>query len=297
MDHKLVKMKFLVTGSAGLVGRHLTKELAQEHTTFSAYYNDVPEYGIPIKIDLADCTSIINAINDSKPDVIFHLAAMTGVDTCESQKELAEKINHIATQTIAKESAKINAFLVYVSTDYVFDGKAGLYKESDPANPVGVYGKTKLQGETTVINNAVRWCIARTSTPFGIHPTKKSFPIWVAQNLKANQQISIVTDQFTSPTFVPNLCQMLIEIAQRQITGIIHVAGATRISRFELANMVADRLRLNKQLITPILTYQLDWKAQRPLDSSLDITKANTILINKPMTIHRSLDLLIKQIT
>lgn len=290
-------MKFLVTGSAGLVGYNLTKELAQEHTTFSAYYNDMPEYGLPIKIDLADHASITNAINVSKPDVILHLAAMTGVDTCESQKEMAQKINYTATQTIAIESAKINAFLVYVSTDYVFDGKTGSYKESDPTNPVGVYGKTKLQGEAAVISNASKWCIARTSTPFGIHPTKKSFPIWVAQNLKSNQKINIVTDQFTSPTYVPNLCQMLIEIAQRQITGIIHVAGATRISRFDLANMVADKLHLNKQLITPVLTHQLDWKAQRPQDSSLDITKANSILANKPMTIQHSLDLLIKQIT
>src|ERR1700687_1027907 len=197
-------MKFLVTGSAGLVGSQIIKDLSHSNQVYSCYHNTEPKYGIPTPMNLENQNSITKAIEKTKPDVIIHLAAMTNVDLCETQQELALKINAKATEIIAKESAKQRAFLLYVSTDYVFDGESGMKKENDITNPVDYYGRSKLDGEKTLDDMASSWCIARTSTPFGLHKTKKSFPLFVTENLKAKKQLTIVTDQFTSPTYVPN---------------------------------------------------------------------------------------------
>jgi dTDP-4-dehydrorhamnose reductase len=289
-------MKFLVTGSSGLVGSQITKDLAQNHTVYSCYHDDVPEYGIPTNLDLTDKEKIKKTINDTKPDRIIHLAAMTNVDLCETQRDLAVILNTKSTEILAREAAKLHIFFVYVSTDYVFDGKHGMKKEDDTPNPVGFYGKTKLDGEILLNNLASSYSIARTSTPFGIHKTKKSFPLWVKENLESKKEISVLTDQFTSPTYVPNLSKMLVEVATRQIAGIIHLAGATRISRFQLAEMIADKLKLDKSLLKPTTINQMKWTAPRPKDSSLNVSLAIEILNEKPQKIEQSLELFLSEL-
>jgi len=291
-------MKFLVTGSAGLVGSQVVKDLTQQnHTVYSCYHDTKPSHGTPILLDLTDQDKIIHTIQEIKPDKIIHLAAMTGVDQCETQQDLAMKINGNATEIMARQSAKNNCFFVYVSTDYVFDGINGMRKESDTPNPLGFYGKSKLAGEIALNKIPSSWCIARTSTPFGIHKTKKSFPIWVKENLKSKKEISVLTDQFTSPTYVPNLSKMLIEIATRQLVGIYHTAGDIKISRYNFAEMVAEKLNLDKKLLIPTKTDEMNWKAQRPKDSSLDISLAAEILNEKPQTIQQSLVHFIKDVS
>jgi len=293
----MTNMKFLVTGSAGLIGSKVIKDLAdQNHTIYSCYHDDMPEYGIPTKLDLTNPNDIISVLDKIKPDRIIHLAALTNVDLCETEKDLATKINEKATEILAKQAAKIDAFFVYVSTDYVFDGIKGMKKENDTPNPLEFYGKSKLAGELALNNLASSYSIARTSTPFGLHKTKKSFPLWVKENLEAKKEISVLTDQFTSPTYLPNLSKMLLEIATRQITGIIHLAGATRISRYEFAEIIADKLSLDKKLIKPSSMNEMNWIAKRPKDSSLDVSKANQILKEKPQTIKQSLDLFTKEL-
>ena len=283
-------MKFLVTGSAGLIGSQIVKDLVQQnHTVFSCYHDQKPLQGIPIHLDLSDKKQIIQTLEETKPDRIIHLAAMTSVDLCETEKERATMINTKSTETLAREAAKQNTFFLYVSTDYVFDGVDGMRKEEDSTNPLGFYGKSKLEGELVLNKLASNWCIARTSTPFGIHSTKKSFPLWIKENLEVKKAIPVFVDQFTSPTYVPNLSKMLIEIAIRQIIGIIHVSGATRISRYALAELVADKLHLDKNFLIPTKLDTMNWKAQRPKDSSLDVSLANEILNEKPQGIEQSL--------
>ena len=290
-------MKFLVTGSAGLIGSQIVKDLVQKnHKTYSCYHDQKPLQGIPTHLDLSDENQIIEILQEIKPDRIIHLAAMTGVDLCETEKELATIINTKATETLAKQAAKQHIFFLYVSTDYVFDGISGMKKEDDTTNPLGFYGKSKLAGELTLNKLESNWCIARTSTPFGIHSTKKSFPLWVKENLEAKKEIPVLVDQFTSPTYVPNLSKMLIEITTRQITGILHVSGATRISRYALAELVADKLHLDKNFLIPTKIDAMNWKAQRPKDSSLDVSFATEILNEKPQKIEQSLELFINEL-
>jgi len=291
----LVKLKFLVTGSAGLVGQQVVKDLSKSNQVFSCYNESKPEYGIPMKMDLLNHEMVSNVLLETEPDVVIHLGAMTGVDLCEKEKTSASEINTKATEIIAKECSKLNSFLVYVSTDYVFDGNFGMYKEDDVANPLGFYGKSKLEGEKAVQNFSTNWCIARTSTPFGLHPTKKSFPMWVIENLQKQKQIDVLIDQFTSPTYIPNLSRMLIEISERRITGIIHAAGASKISRYQMASMVSDKLNLDGTLLKQISMNKMKWVAQRPKDSSLDVSRASSILNEKPQKIDQSLNLFIDE--
>ena len=290
-------MKFLVTGSAGLIGSQIVTDLVQQnHTVYSCYHDKKPLQGISILLDLSDEHQIIQTLQEIKPDRIIHLAAMTGVDLCETEKELATIINTKATETLARQATKQNIFFLYVSTDYVFNGINGMKKEDDITNPLGFYGKSKLEGELVLNKLASNWCIARTSTPFGIHPIKKSFPLWVKENLEAKKEIPVLIDQFTSPTYVPNLSKMLIEITTRQITGILHVSGATRISRHALAELVADKLHLDKNFLIPTKVDDMNWKAKRPKDSSLDVSLATEILNEQPQKIEQSIELFINEL-
>ena len=291
----MVKLKFLVTGSAGLVGQQVVKDLSKSNQVFSCYNESKPEYGDSVKMDLKNYEMVSSILTEIKPDVVIHLGAMTGVDLCEKEKTSASEINTKATEIIAKECSKLNSFLVYVSTDYVFDGNFGMYKEDDVANPLGFYGKSKLEGEKAVQNFSTNWCIARTSTPFGLHPTKKSFPIWVIENLQKQKQIDVLIDQFTSPTYVPNLSRRRIERAERRSTGIIHAAGASKISRYQMASMVSDKLNLDGTLLKQISMNKMKWVAQRPKDSSLDVSRASSILNEKPQKIDQSLNLFIDE--
>ena len=292
----MVKLKFLVTGSAGLIGRQVVKDLSDTHEVFSCYNKSKPEYGNAVKMDLLNHEMISNVLLETEPDVVIHLGAMTGVDLCEKEESMASDINTKATQIIAQQCSILNTFLVYVSTDYVFDGNLGMYYEDSTPNPLSVYGKSKLEGEKVIQTFSSDWCIVRTSTPFGLHPTKKSFPIWVVENLQKQKQIDVLTDQFTSPTYVPSLSRMLIEISERHLTGIIHVAGASKISRYEMAKLISDKLGLDGKLLREISINDIKWEASRPKDSSLNVSKAISILNQKLQKIDYDVNLFIDEI-
>jgi len=292
----LAKLKFLVTGSAGLIGRQVVKDLSDTHEVFSCYDKSKPEYGNAVKMDLLNHEMISNVLLETEPDVVIHLGAMTGVDLCEKEESMAFDTNTKATQIIAQQCSILNTFLVYVSTDYVFDGNSCMYYEDSVPNPLSVYGKSKLEGEKVIQTFSSDWCIVRTSTPFGLHPTKKSFPIWVIENLQKQKQIDVLTDQFTSPTYVPSLSRMLIEISERHLTGIIHVAGASKISRYEMAKLISDKLGLDGKLLREISINDIKWEAQRPKDSSLNVSKAISILNQKPQKIDYDVNLFIDEI-
>ena len=288
--------KILVTGSAGLIGTQIVKDLLDNHKqVYSCYNKTKPELGIITHLDLTKKDDIVNTMNRIKPDVVIHLGAMTDVELCETETELAKKINTNATEILALESEKYNTFFVYMSTDYVFDGKVGMKKENDKTNPINFYGKSKLDGERVFKKITTPNVIVRTSTPFGLHSKKISFPIWVKKNLELEKEISVVVNQYTSPSYVPNISKMIIEIMERKITGIIHLAGATKISRYDFAVQICKIINANKQFLKLIKMDQMDWKAQRPADSSLSVSKANKILKNKPEKIEDSLKLLFNQ--
>ena len=284
-------MKYLVTGSAGLIGNQLVHDLEKSgEIVYSCYNNVKPIHGIPIQLDLLDLEKIHKIFKKIQPDIVIHSAALTDVEKCEVEQKLANSLNVTATEVIAKEVEQIGSYLMYISTDYVFDGNKGLYKETDLTNPVNNYGKTKLSGEKIMENKNSSWSIIRTSTPFGLHSFKKTFPIWVYENLKNMKKINILEDQFTSPTYVPNLSKMVFEIISRNLEGFFHLSGSTKISRFEFAKMIATKFNLDSTLLNPVKIDTMLWKAIRPIDSSLDVSKVNSLLKIKPYSIKQSLD-------
>jgi len=291
MDFKMGITKILVTGSAGLIGTQIVKDLLDNDIeVYSAYNKSKPELGIITHLDLAKKYDIINTMSRIKPDVVIHLGAMTDVELCEMDKKLAKKINTSATEILALESEKHNAFFVYMSTDYVFDGKIGMKTEEDEPNPINFYGKSKLDGENVLKKITTPNVIVRTSTPFGIHSKKVSFPFWIKKNIELKKEIEIIMDQYTSPSYVPDISKMIIKIINKKITGIIHLAGPTRISRYDFAVMIANKMNANEKFFKPIKMNQMNWNAQRPTDSSLDTTKANTMLKMKPKKLEENIE-------
>lgn len=297
MDNKIEMTKCLVTGSAGLVGRQVVKDLVENNfDVYSCYNKTKPDFGNIIHLDLTKKEEIVRTIQTVKPDVVIHLGAMTDVELCETQKELAFITNTKATKILAQESEKLNSFFVYVSTDYVFDGKKGMNNEKDIPNPVNYYGRSKLDGEIALNNLSTPYVIIRISTPFGFHSKKTCFPLWIKQNLELEKEIPVLIDQYTSPSFVPNISKMILEIITNKITGIIHLAGTSRISRYEFAKLIADKLGYKREILKPIEMRQMNWKAQRPQDSSLDVSKAIEILERKPEKLENSLKKFIFQL-
>jgi len=232
---------------------------------------------------------IFTYIKKVNPDAVIHCAAFTNVDGCEIQKEKAWEVNVTGTENVAKACQNIGAKMIYVSTDFVFDGKKGMYKETDETNPINYYGKTKLEGEKRVQEICKNYVIARTSVLYGWHE-RLNFVTWVIEQLKNKNKINIVTDQYTSPTFADNLAEVLLEVAEKDIQGLYHVAGSERISRYDFALKIADRFDLDKSLITPILSKELNQKAERPKDSSLCVEKIKNKVDTKLLNIEEGLE-------
>ena len=244
---------------------------------------------------LENVTEVFNLI---KPGIVVHAGALSNVDKCEENKELAWTINVEGTQHIAELSRKHKAFLFFVSTDYVFSGKKGNYTENDETKPINYYGKTKLEAEKIVQNLISEWCIARPSVIYGSVPAagKTNFALWVLDKLRNDEKIKIITDQIISPTLNTNLAEMILEITQRRLTGIYHLSGATPINRYDFACLLAETFNLNKKLIKPAKSEEMTWKAERPKNTSLIVDKASRELIKKPLKIKDALGQLKKEL-
>jgi len=287
-----MELNLLVTGASGLLGSKIVEiAVTRGCEVYSAYNEHHPLLGKPVKLDITDQVSVRRVINELKPEVIIHAAAMTNVDKCELEKDLALKINYEGTANIARATKSVGAFLIYISTDYVFKGDKGFYKECDVTDPINFYGYSKLKGEEAVKEILDEYCIARTSVLYGSKPArgKVNFVLWLIDKLRKGESVKIVSDQFISPTFNTNLAEMLLEVADRKLTGIYHLAGASRVSRLDLAFELAEVFNLNKSLVHPAKMGDMNWVAKRPRDSSLDVSKAIKALKNKPLMLREAL--------
>ena len=279
--------RLLIIGS-GLLGNNLAKIAVNEFTT-SITYNEHPldiEGCKSYYLNIANRVDVTTLIQKLNPSYIIHTAALTNVDHCERDKRLAWNINVEGIKHIAEIARKINAKLIYISTDYVFDGNKGMYKEEELTNPIDYYGETKLEGEKLVKN--LRDCIiVRPSVLYGENPVKLNFVSWVINELKKGNGINIVKDQFNTPTLADNLAELILELIEKEENGIFHASGSERINRYDFALRIAEIFDWDKGLIKPITSDQLNWIAKRPMDSSLDTSKISRI--KKPLNIEEGL--------
>jgi len=289
-------MKILVTGASGLLGSRLVRELLSRNYEVIAIYNRNPilvdhERLVKVRLNIVDKTSLEDLILKTKPDVIVHAAAYTDVDGCERDKAYAWKVNVEATRSIVRAARVVKSHLIYVSTDYVFDGEKGLYKEDDVPNPVNYYGLTKLVGEELVRASDLLYTIVRPSAIYGVGGSKKSFAEYVAEKLSRGEKVYALVEQYVSPTHNTLLAMAIAEIVEMRPMGILHVAGE-RMSRYEFAVKIAEALELPVELVEKASVKDMKyWVAKRPRDSSLDTSKAKSLLKTKFYDISLALEL------
>jgi dTDP-4-dehydrorhamnose reductase len=235
-------------------------------------------------------------VHETEPDIVIHAAAMTDVDMCEINASLANEVNMTGTSNVVEALEDHPAHLIYVSTDYVFSGDKGFYCEEDEPNPINIYGSTKYKGEKIVSSSALRWTIVRPSLIFDSGPAarKSNFAYWVINMIRGGEPLEIINDQWSSPILNSNLANMIMEVAERRMEGIYHFGGLTPINRYAYAVLLADTFNLNGNMIRPIKSETLGWYAKRPLNSSLDVSKARRELSEKPLSIFEAVNRLKK---
>jgi dTDP-4-dehydrorhamnose reductase len=230
-------------------------------------------------VDITNESKIKETIKNINPDFVVNTAAITNVDLCETERELAYKTNALSVKYIGEACKNLNIPLCHISTDYVFDGEKGNYVEDDEINPINYYGWTKAEGEK-ILNelNYDLTSIVRISVPYCVSPVKTNFFLWVLNTLKEGKEVNAVIDQWNTPTYTDELTNGIIKIYEKDVNGILHFGGGEKVSRYEFALKIAEIFDLNKDLIKPIKSSELGWKANRPKDTSLINKKAEKLL-------------------
>ncbi len=296
-----IKKRILIVGSNGMLGQRLTeyyqKKSNIELFTCSAEDTSFIKGVNYSQLDITKKNEVKKIINDFYPDVIINAAAYTNVDGCESNKELAWNINVVGVNNLAHYCWTCDAHLIHISSDYVFDGENGPYDEKDKVNPISYYGRTKLASENAIKSSGIKGTVIRTNVLYG--PAKygrPDFVKWVVSSLRENKPIRIVTDQINNPTFIDDLVDGIRRIVEYQKEGIYHIGGKEFLSRYDFTLRIADYFNLDKSLITPIKTVELNQPAKRPLKSGLITLKAETELGYSPREIEETFYLMKKEV-
>ena len=272
-------MKILVTGAYGQLGRSLFKN-KNESLEFLWTGKNIPLNGKGIHLDILDRVKLRNLISGFSPDVILNLAALTNVDLCQKSPSLAQEINAGGVKNICDF---FHGKIIQISTDYVFNGEKGPYSEDDIVAPLSVYGATKLEAEKIVMSHSSGNLILRANVLYDYDTeSKASFLNWVVNSLKQKKPIKVVDDQINNPTWTESMAKTILSCIEYNLNGIYHWGDAEFLSRYEFALKISRSYKLDKYLISPILTKELDQIAPRPLNSGL---KSHKIL--KVLDIHQ----------
>jgi len=274
-------MKLLITGSSGMLGYALRDAFSKDASCNIVGMDLTPtkcgkKPSSFVKCDVTNYDKLTAAVKKIKPDTIIHAAAFTDVDGCELDPDKAETANGLGTRHIAEIARECNATLVYISTDFVFDGRKRVpYAEDDTPNPINVYGRSKLDGERFIkeIMKEKSYFIIRTSWIFG--PGGKNFVDTIIKNAQNAKNLKVVSDQFGSPTYTLDLAsavKRLLEIAaQRRISrGVYHITNNDDCSWYKLAQKTLEYYRIYDVELIPIVSDELDRPAERPRMSVLD---------------------------
>lgn len=295
--------RILVVGSNGLLGQKVAEQLirgSNYHVTLSSI-EATPVREIPsapyLTMDMTNRKQVREVIGGINPQVVFNCAAMTNVDACETEREMAWKINVGGVEHIIEALRKTGARIIHVSSDYVFDGKAGPYSEDDRPEPVSYYGKTKLASENAVLTSGLPHFIARTMVLYGFaEGVKANFALWLIKSLRDGQSVRVVDDQIGNPTLADDLAFGLIRGMELERNGLYHLAGRDIQSRYDFALTLARIFHLDGGLIHPIKTAQLNQPAARPLKSGLLTLKAEVELGFTPSETEQGLTVLKTQL-
>jgi len=252
-------LKILITGSKGQLGSEFVDRLSEDNEVYGFGHKE---------LDVTDKIYVIDIISKIIPDVIIHSAAFTNVDGCESDIKTAFNVNIIGTGNVAIESKKNKSTMVYINTDYVFDGKKNSpYIESDIPNPISVYGISKYGGELVVKHFLDKFYIVRTSWLYG--KRGKNFVNTILRLTKEKNEIKVVNDQVGSPTYVPDLAKAISALISTKYYGTYHITNSGECSWYEFAKKILKYAGIKNVKVTPISTEELNKPAHRPKYSVL----------------------------
>lgn len=287
MDSK----RTLVTGATGFIGLNLVEELlSRSRIVYSTSRSKSLTKAQHVILDIRNQKDLCDYLKYTKPEVIYHTAAISDINNAETDRTITYQVNVEATKTIAKWCQINGAKLVYFSTDFVFDGSANtVLSEQASPNPISYYGETKLLGEKEVQRNLEDYVIIRPVMVYGQvrEGQRLNFPIWLLNN--GSRQLNITGDQIRNPVHIDDLVSAAIALEESRHQGVFHVAGPEPISVFEFAKKVFKEFELPVQNLTKINTSDLEAKALRPLYSVLSINKAKEQIDYDPVEITKGL--------
>ncbi len=264
-------------GASGQVGAALRAVLAAQGHEVVGTHHGAPQPGTRA-LDLTDLAATATLIAEARPDVVFCPAGNTLVDYCEDHAEEAFRLNAEAPAAAAAAAAGQGAAFVFFSTEYVFDGAAGPYAESDPVKPLSVYGASKLEGERRVAAANPRALIVRTTVVYGPEPQGKNFVLRLLRAARAGERVRVPVDQRSSPTYNPDLAAAVVALARRGATGIVHVAGPEVLDRHAFARLACEVFGLDPACLVPVATAELGQRAPRPLSAGLRTDRVRALV-------------------
>ena len=277
-----MKKKLLLTGFGGFVAGSVIAQVGDDWEIHAVDRVETPAAKGNVKyytLDLLNQVELVRLFNEINPDVIIHTAAMADIDFCQNNKGIAEKVNVGITKSLTELSEINGTKMIFLSTDTVFDGKKGIYTEKDSPNPLNYYGGTKVKAEELVgsLKNSV---VCRLSLVMGLPVMGRgnSFLAKTIEKLKAGESVKFPSNEIRTPIDVITLGKALLELAGNDFRGTIHLAGNTRINRFEMAQQIAETLEYDKNLIIATDSNAMEGRAPRPNDASLDNSLAKKTL-------------------
>lgn len=297
-------MKILITGSNGLLGQKIVKLCLKRGLDFLATSNgnnrnpDCPE-NLYLELDITKQDNIHSVFTEFKPTHIIHTAALTNVDYCELNPEECNEVNVKATQKLWDEAQKINAHFQLLSTDFVFDGEQGNYKETDEVGPLSHYAKSKVDAENILITSENQnWSIARTIIVYGTanNLSRTNIVLWSIDALTKGSPMKIINDQFRMPTWAEDLAWGCLEICNRNKTGIYHLCGPELLAVNEIVFRIAKFLDKPTDNVEIISSETLSQPAKRPPRTGFDLSKSREELGYNPKTIEETIAILLTEI-
>lgn len=271
-------MKILVTGANGLLGSNLCMMWFKNNEVYATGINkpNIPNC-FNYKLDILNKQDL-KLIENIKPDIVIHCAALTNLEFCEENENIVEKINFGGTKNIAETCKKIGCYLIHISTDALFNGKKGNYSEEDIPNPINIYGKTKLKAEEIVKKIGGNYIILRTNIYGWNLQNKFSLAEWMLDKLEKNEKLPGFEDVYFSPLLVNNLGKIILELISKKYIGILNVASSETCSKLDFAKKIAQVFELNENLIYPVNSDTIKFKAKRAKKMTLNVDKAKNIL-------------------
>ena len=298
-------MKILITGANGFLGQHLTLFLAEKKYQVIACSRG--ECRIPenlsfeyFPIDLADEKAVEALVAKVSPDIVVHTAANSKPDDCHVNREGCIQQNVTATEYLlnALATQSNNPRFIYLSTDFIFDGEDGPYREEDQPNPVSFYGESKADAEKLVAASKCKWTIIRTVLVYGItaNMSRSNIVLWVKSSLEKGTKINVVDDQWRTPTLAEDLAEGCLLVAEKEAEGIYHISGKDMLTVYDIAKQVAQFWNLDLSLISPISSASLNQEAKRPVKTGFVLDKAIANLNYNPHSLQEGLALMDMQI-